>query len=235
MKKIALVLVMLVTGAVSAQNNPVPLVSVTGEGTVKVTPDMATITIGVNNQGSDSEEVKRENDKAVDAILKYLKKSGIDAKDYQTQRVYLNRNYDYDKKKYYYMASQTITVKLRDLTKYDPLMAGLVESGVNNIQGVDFESSKQKEHEKEARRLAMLDAQQKATEYAQAIGQSIGQAYTISENNVQNYPVMRTAMYEAKDASASRETLAVGEIEVKANVTVGFLLMVDYRKFLDKE
>ena len=59
--------------------------------------------------------------------------------------------------------------------------------------------------------------------------------YTISENNVQNYPVMRTAMYEAKDASASGETLAVGEMEIKANVTASFLLKVDYRKFLDKE
>ncbi len=224
MKKIALVLVMMVTGVVSAQNNPIPQVTVTGEGIVRVTPDMATITIGVNNQGNDANEVKKQNDETVDAVIKYLKKANIAKEDYQTQRVYLNRNYDYDKKKYYYVANQTITVKLKDLNKYDTLITGLTDVGVNNIQGVEFESSKQKEHEKEARRLAMLNAQQKAREYAEAVGQGIGQAYLINENAVQNYyPVRSMAMYEAK-ADAPRETLALGEIEIKANVNVSFYL-----------
>lgn len=226
MKKFAIVLVMMIAGAANAQQTPIPQVTVQGEGIIKVKPDMATITIGVNNEGNDAKEVKKENDKATDAVIKYLKKAGIDAKDYQTERVYLNRNYDYDKKKYYYKASQTISVKLKDLSKYDDLITGLTEAGVNNIQGVNFESSKQKEYEAQARREAMLDAQKKAKEYASAIGQSIGAAMMINESGSSYTPPVRMAMAMSAemDTMGSRETLAVGEIEVRAKVTVGFAL-----------
>ncbi|MEE1900039.1 SIMPL domain-containing protein [Flavobacterium rakeshii] len=226
MKKFAIVLVMMIAGAANAQQAPVPQVTVQGEGIIKVTPDMATITIGVNNEGNDAKEVKKENDKATDAVIKYLKKAGIDAKDYQTERVYLNRNYDYDKKKYYYKASQTISVKLKDLSKYDDLITGLTEAGVNNIQGVNFESSKQKEYEAQARREAMLDAQKKAKEYASALGQGIGSAIMINESGSSYTPPMRMAMAmnAEMDSMGSRETLAVGEIEVRAKVTVSFVL-----------
>lgn len=223
MKKFAIVLVMMVAGAANAQQAPTPQVTVQGEGIIKVTPDMATITIGVNNEGNDAKEVKKENDKATDAVIKYLKKSGIDAKDYQTERVYLNKSYDYDKKKYYYRASQTISVKLKDLSKYDELITGLTEVGVNNIQGVNFESSKQKEYEAQARREAMLDAQKKAKEYASALGQGIGSAIMINESGSSYTPPLRMAMAEM-DNSGSRETLAVGEIEVRAKVSVSFHL-----------
>lgn len=226
MKKFAIVLVMMIAGAANAQQAPMPQVTVQGEGVIKVKPDMATITIGVNNEGNDAKEVKKENDKATDAVIKYLKKAGIDAKDYQTERVYLNRNYDYDKKKYYYKASQTISVKLKDLSKYDDLITGLTEAGVNNIQGVNFESSKQKEYEAQARREAMLDAKKKAEEYASAIGQSIGAAMMINESGSSYTPPVRMAMAMSAemDTMGSRETLAVGEIEVRAKVTVGFAL-----------
>ncbi|MUV04242.1 DUF541 domain-containing protein [Flavobacterium rakeshii] len=226
MKKFAIVLVMMIAGAANAQQTPMPQVTVQGEGIIKVTPDMATITIGVNNEGNDAKEVKKENDKATDAVIKYLKKAGIDAKDYQTERVYLNRNYDYDKKKYYYKASQTISVKLKDLSKYDDLITGLTEAGVNNIQGVNFESSKQKEYEAQARREAMLDAQKKAKEYASALGQGIGSAIMINESGSSYTPPMRMAMAmnAEMDSMGSRETLAVGEIEVRAKVTVSFVL-----------
>lgn len=226
MKKFAIVLVMMIAGAANAQQTPIPQVTVQGEGIIKVKPDMATITIGVNNEGNDAKEVKKENDKATDAVIKYLKKAGIDAKDYQTERVYLNRNYDYDKKKYYYKASQTISVKLKDLSKYDDLITGLTEAGVNNIQGVNFESSEQKKYEVQARIEAMLDAKKKAEDYASAIGQSIGAAMMINESGSSYTPPVRMAMAMSAemDAMGSRETLAVGEIEVRAKVTVGFAL-----------
>lgn len=226
MKKFAIVLVMMIAGAANAQQTPVPQVTVQGEGVIKVKPDMATITIGVNNEGNDAKEVKKENDKATDAVIKYLKKAGIDAKDHQTERVYLNRNYDYDKKKYYYKASQTISVKLKDLSKYDDLITGLTEAGVNNIQGVNFESSEQKKYEVQARIEAMLDAKKKAEDYASAIGQSIGAAMMINESGSSYTPPVRMAMAMSAemDTMGSRETLAVGEIEVRAKVTVGFAL-----------
>lgn len=228
MKRIAMVLVVLATGFANAQvtEKVQPQVTVSGEGKIKVTPDQAVITIGVENIGPDAAEVKKKNDATVDAVIKYLKKSNISATDYQTQRVNLYRNYDYDKKKYNNVASQTITINLKDLSKYDALMSGLVDAGVNNIQGVEFKTSKLAEYETQARREAALDAKKKANDYAVALGQKVGKAIVINDSSQAYYPVMRSMKFEAADASggAQMETLAIGEIEVKATVTISFEL-----------
>lgn len=228
MKKLVLVLT-LVTTAMMAQNTvtePVPQISVSGEGKIKVAPDEALITLGVENTGKDATEVKKKNDETVDAILKAIKKNGIPASDYQTQNVSLHKNYDYNQKKYSFYASQTISIHLKDLKKYDALMMSLVDAGVNTIQGVEFKSSKIEEHQSEARKKAMLDAKKKAEDYVSVLGQKVGKAIQISDNSQVSYPrpVYRTLAKTEMLADAPQETLAIGEIEVTANVSVSFEL-----------
>ncbi len=229
MKKIALVLVVLITGLANAQvtEKMQPQINVSGEGKVKVTPDQATITVGVENMGADAADVKKKNDQAVDKVLKYLKTTGIPTADYQTKRVFLNRNYDYDKKKYSYVAQQTIIINLKDLAKYDSIMIGLIDAGVNNVQGVEFRTSKLAQYESEARVKAVQQARQKANDYAGALGQKAGKAIVVSDNSQTYYPVAMRPMQFAKAemaADMSQQTLAIGEIEVTANVTVSFIL-----------
>ena len=229
MKRIALVLVMLTAGFANAQvtDKIVPQVTVSGEGKIKVQPDEAVITIGVENMGENATEVKKKNDATVDAVIKYLKSIKLPETDYQTQRVSLYRNYDYNKKKYSHVASQTNTIHLKDLNKYDAVMGGLVDAGVNNIQGVEFKTSKLAQYEQQARTEAALDAKKKAADYAAALGQKTGKAIVISDSSQPYYPVMRNMSmksYDGAEAAAPMETLAVGQIEIRANVTISFEL-----------
>ena len=113
------------------QRPQVPQISVTGEGKVKITPDQVSINVGFQNTGKDSKEVKNLNDEVVDKVLKFLKKTGIPATDYKTNNVSLYKSYDYEKKKYNFQASQTLTILLKDLSKYDDVMMGLNDAGVN--------------------------------------------------------------------------------------------------------
>ena len=143
MKKAVLILgLLLMTMSYAQEQKQIPMVAVSGEGKVKVAPDQASISISIETKGTKAEEVKRENDKKMDAILKFIKKSNIAAEDIQTQRISLNPNYDYEKKKYNYVATQTVQILLRDLSKYDVLMEGLVNEGINRIDNVEFKSSK---------------------------------------------------------------------------------------------
>lgn len=229
MKKLAVVLFLFAGTLAHAQmqQNMQPQVTVTGEGKIKVTPDEAVITIGVENIGADATEVKKKNDVAIEAIIKYLKNAKVPATDYQTQRVSLNRNYDYEKKKYTsFVATQTIVIKLKDLTKYDALMMGVVDAGANTIQGVEFKTSKLAQYESEARKAAVLQARVKADDYVTALGQKAGKAIVINENSQTYYPVMHTMNMKAEmSADIPRETLAIGEIEVTANVNVSFKIL----------
>ena len=229
MKKTFLILLTVAFTAAHAQElKPMPMISVSGEGKVNVTPDQAFISISVETKGSNATEVKKQNDITVEKVVQYLKKSKLPSADMQTKRVSLNPQYEYDKKKYTYIATQTIDILLKDLGLYDGLMEGLVDSGINQINLVEFRSSKMAQYESEARKLAMKDAKVKAEDYVSVLGQKVGKAFTISDNT-QHYnpqPVMYAMrdMAEAGGSGAPRETLAIGEINITANVSVGFIL-----------
>ena len=229
MKKSIFILFTLCAMASQAQEiKPMPMINVAGEGKIKVTPDQVNISVSVESKGVKAADVKKENDIKIDEVIRFIKKMKVDVKDFQTQRVTLNDQYDYQKKKHNYVATQTIVILLKDLSKYDELMEGIVDAGINNISNVDFKSSKLEIYKSDARKLAMKDAKAKADDYIAVLaGQKVGKAFTISDNTQTYYPqpVYGMAMMKSADMEvAPRETLAIGEIEVIANVSVSFVL-----------
>ncbi len=224
MKTFTISLILFSTLFMNAQNPPKPTVDVSGEGTVMVVPDQVAITIRVEHEGNNPKEVKQMNDRVVNDVFQYLRKAGIDEKYVKTEYMNLNKNYDYNKKTYSYVANQTISIQLKDLTKYESLMNGLLETGINRINGITFSSSKASELESQARIKAILQAKLKAEEYASALGQSIGKAVHISEfQNVPNpMPMYKSAMMMSD--SEGSQTMAPGEMEIKVLVNVSFEL-----------
>ena len=225
-KALFIISTLFITMSYGQEVKQVPQITVSGEGKVKVIPDEASIEVTVETKGSNAKDVKKQNDEKIEAALKFIKKMNLSAADYKTQRVSLNPQYDYEKKKHSYNATQTIAILLRDLSKYDELMGGLVDAGINRIDNVTFQSSKMTDYESAARKLAIKQAKLKAEDYVSVLGQKVGRAMTISDNSQHNYPQPRYAamkMMESSD-SAPRETLAVGEINITANVTVSFIL-----------
>ncbi|WP_293872275.1 SIMPL domain-containing protein [Flavobacterium sp.] len=229
MKTTVLILAALFAISTQAQESKpqVPQISVTGEGKIKVIPDQALITVGFQNSGAVAKEVKALNDEVVDRVIKFLRKMGIPANDFKTNNVSLNKGYDYEKKKSNFQANQSLSIILKDLSKYDEVMMGLNDAGVNTINGVEFKSSKMEEYEREARKKAILDAKQKAADYVSVLGQKVGKALLITDNS-QSYapqPMYKgNRMAMTADSGVERETLAVGELEINTNVSVTFLL-----------
>ncbi|TRX01558.1 SIMPL domain-containing protein [Flavobacterium gawalongense] len=229
MKKALLILsIMFMTMSYAQEIKQVPQISVNGEGKVKVVPDQVTILATIETKGNNAKDVKKQNDEKMEAVLRFIKKMNLDPADYKTQRVSLNPQYDYEKKKHNYNATQTIEILLKDLSKYDELMEGLVDEGINRIDNVIFQSSKLEQYQSEARKLAMKEAKLKAEDYVSVLGQKVGRAMTISDNSQTYYPqpIRYAAMktMEVSDATAPRETLAVGEINITSNVSVSFIL-----------
>ncbi|MCP1994299.1 SIMPL domain-containing protein [Flavobacterium sp. HSC-61S13] len=230
MKKLSVLFATLLMAITMNAQNPsgiqTPQIAVSGSGKVSIKPDQANITIGTENRGSDAVIVKKENDVAIANIIKYIKKMKISENDYQTQRVNLYKNRDYETKLDYFQANQTITIQLKDLSKYEELMLGLIQAGANQIQGVEFKSSKAADYQTEARTKAVADAKKKATDYANALGQKVGKAIFVSDESTSYSP--RPMMYAAKSAvsedMALDQTLAIGEIEVNSNVSINFSL-----------
>ena len=218
----------IMTNAQMTDLKPLPMINVSGEGKIKTAPDNAIITISQETKGLIAMNVKKENDTKIDLILKFIKKMNIAPTNYLTQKVALNPLYDYENKKQEYIASQTVSVFLKDLSKYDVLMNGLIENGVNKIDNVEFKSSKLAQLQSEARKLAIKDAKMKADDYVSVLGQKVGKAFTISDNttNYNPQPVVFATMKSVSmnDSGSPKETLAAGDIEIVVNVNVSFIL-----------
>src|SRR5882762_10288258 len=79
----------LLTAPALAQVVPPPTISVTGEATVSVPPDLAQIDGGVTSEAKTAREATDANNAAMGKVLLALKGAGIDEKDFQTSRLSL--------------------------------------------------------------------------------------------------------------------------------------------------
>ena len=170
-----------------AQVAPTPTISVSGEGTVSVPPDMALIDGGVSTEAKTAREASESNNAAMGKVLLALKVAGLDEKDVQTSRLSLQPQYAQQTKPgpnvvSGYRASNRVTIRLRDVTKVAAVIDTLVASGANEIGGINFMVEKASKLLDDARAEAIVDARRKAEIYAKAAGVTLGAPVSISED-----------------------------------------------------
>lgn len=197
------------------------IISLSGHGEVRSTPDIAFVTSGVTTQGATAGEALAANTKAMTELFAALKAAGIEDKDMQTSNFSVQPRYDYTNnqapKLAGYDVSNNVTIKLRKVDGLGKLLDTLVQSGSNQITGISFDVSKPQEAMDEARKLATEDATRKAKLYAQAMGVELGNVMQVSEGGGSAPPpvpfVRGAAMMKADAApvpvAAGEQTLAV--------------------------
>lgn len=216
--------------SVFAQEKPMPLVNVNGEHTIKVAPDIANVNFMISTTHENLHTAKQENDALVSKAISYLK-TKLDEKDFRTTAVYLQPYTEYvkdEKPKAMFRAQQSLSLRLTNIEELTNILSELVALGVNNIQNVQFTSSKIKELQDQAREQAILDAKRKATILAKTAGRQLGAAFTINDNTHSNgiSPRPMYMAYKASDMAENsvQDPIAAGEIDITANVQISFLM-----------
>ncbi len=209
----------------SAQNiaqNVIPTVEVIGEGSVEVTPTLVNISVSIIGEGKDVKLLRQENAEKIAKVIQVLNKEEIPMKNFQTNYISLYKNYDFNTKTYKYLVSQTIKIKLEDLTKYETIMDALFEVGVNQINSVtfDIDDNVRAKLLQDVRIAATDDARKKALLYATSLDQNIGKALVIKETNLRNI----TPVLKIRGNASSDPTLALGSIFIDSQITVTFEL-----------
>ncbi len=119
-----------------------------------------------------------------------------------------------------YRVSNTVSVRVEDLTKVGPLLDALVRSGANELFGVLFSVADPKQLLETARRNAVADAQGRAQTLAAAAGVRLGSVLAMHEGQADiPRPMLRSA--QAMDF-APAVPVAAGEQAVRAAVTMVF-------------
>ncbi|HEX7881778.1 MAG TPA: SIMPL domain-containing protein [Afipia sp.] len=220
---IAATILAVMASSASAQSSP-PTVSVTGEASISVPPDLAQIDSGVTTEAKTAREASEANNKAMGGVLLALKNAGLAEKDVQTSRLSLSpqsapgRNANAPFLIVGYRASNRVTVTIRDITKVADTIDVLVSAGANEISGISFLVSKASKLLDDARSEAIADARRKAEIYAKAANISLGAPISISEETAPG-PVPYRKMSAGIAASAP---VAQGEETLRVSVSVSY-------------
>jgi uncharacterized protein YggE len=198
-----------------AETNP-PAITVTGEASVSVPPDLALVDGGVTSEAKTAREASDANNAAMGKVLQALKGAGIDQKDVQTSRLSLQPqsapNRTGPSAITGYRASNRVTIRVRDVGKVAGVIDTLVGAGANEIGGINFMVSQASKLLDEARDKAVADARRKAEIYARAAGVTLGAPLSISEEgNAPPMPYRRMAagMVASAPVAQGEETLSV--------------------------
>ncbi len=221
-----------------------PKISVTGEAVVSVVPDKIVVTLGIETSDLDISVARNKSVELIKTAKLVMKEIGIRDDAIQTDHLSIEPRYrnEYllpELISYYVRTSMAVT--LSDPGKIEELVTKVLESGVNYIHGVDFQTTELRKHRDKARELALRAAKEKAEMMAGVLGESIGDPIQINEHGSGSdwwYPsswsgwgfgrgggMSQNVMQNAPAASGEpMESIALGKISIRASVSVTFAL-----------
>jgi uncharacterized protein YggE len=218
--------------------SPAQNITVVGQGSAHVEPDIARVTIGIETSAESVAEAVQENGAQMDSILAALEGSGIDEKDIQTSNysVHLDRypetlpraivegEEEAQAPQPVYRVSNTVSVTIRELDRVGDVLDGVIEAGANNIWGVSFGLDDPEAAIAEARADAVADALDRAGALAELSGVELGPVMSVSEVVGGGSAPFVMAMDSVERAAAGGTSISPGELEIGYQVQVSYFI-----------
>lgn len=208
------------------QETPVQrTITVTGTASVETEIDQIHLSISIETRNKDITISSSENAEKMTKVIAALKENGINEKDISTSNynIYEDR-YSKDNSTEY-VVHNTINILFYDSAKTGSIIDIAVKNGANNISSLNFSSSKTHEGKKQARLLAIKNADEKANLMASASGLTVGKALNIVEGSSNSYGSneykMRTTLLAGESLDASTP-ISAGVTSVNSSVTITY-------------
>jgi uncharacterized protein YggE len=209
-----------------------PGLTVTGTGSVKVPPDLATVTVGVQTQNAQISTAVEDNNRRADRVRQAVLEMGVAEGDIRTTNfsVWSQPGYDEfgtltDESTYY--VDNSVLVTVRDVSQLGALLQAAIDAGANSIQGVSFHVEDPAAAEDQARQEAVSDAQAKAQQLAAAAGAQLGEVTSISTTVYFPFggPVYERAAFGLGGGGGAPDLpVATGSYEVQVQITVTYAI-----------
>ena len=213
-------------------------ITVTGEGKVVAVPDTATFSFTVDQTAPDVATAQSKATSVSNTIIDYLKQQGIADADIQTTDYSVNPQYNYGSQictsNGYcppqkqtiigYEVAQTVSVKVKDISKAGTLLSGVGTRSVSNVSGLSFTVADQEVLNAQARDKAITDAKTKADVLAKSLDVSIVRVVSFSENQGGIYPMYGKGagtMAVSSDAAVAPQ-IPIGQNTITSDVSVTY-------------
>ena len=202
-------------------------VNATGE--VTRVPDVAIMSAGVVSRSPTATAALQDAANRMERGLAALKRAGVEDRDIQTSSVNLNAEYRYPANQapqlVGYTASNTVTIRFRDIRSSGKIVDALVSQGANQISGPNLIVDKPETALDEARAKAIAIGRGRADLYARSLGMRVVRVVSVNESGG-SYPVPPPMpMYaRAEMAQAADTKIVPGEQKLQVNLAMTFEL-----------
>jgi hypothetical protein len=207
-------------------------ITVSGSGEIYAKPDLALATFSVVNEAKTVSKAMTENTEKMNAVISYLKGQGVEEKDLKTVNFYIYPRYDYyEKSELYpsgrrvlagYEITQSLQVKIRDMTKIGQIIEGATQAGANQIGDLSFTIDKQDELKAKARLDAINKAKEKAKELSLQLGVNLVRITSFSENSyLPNWDNLKYTETETGGAGPAPQ-VQTGENKIEVTVSITY-------------
>ena len=202
-----------------------PVVVALGYATIERAPDRAFVTFSTETRGTKPEDVQKQNALAMTRVQDAVTRAKVPADAVRTLGFNLQEEFDWVNGKRVsrgYTASNSVEVRVDDLTTLGSLMDAAVQAGATGVGAVRFDLKDRAGAEREALRLAVADARARADAAAAGANTRVVGIVRIEESGAPRgpmpVPMMRMAM--AASDRAPETPVAPGQIEIEASVTL---------------
>ena len=159
-------------------------INATGE--VTRVPDVAVISAGVVSRSPTASAALQDSANRMDRVLAALKRAGVADRDVQTSNVNLNAEYRYPENQspqlVGYTATNSVTIRFRDIRNSGKILDALVSEGSNQISGPNLVVDKPEAALDEARAKAIATGRARADLYARSLGMRVVRVVAINES-----------------------------------------------------
>lgn len=231
---LTLLTLFLSTASTADENNPVPRILVTGEGSVDLAPDMAILSLTVTRQAETARAALDANSLAMQDVQAAMTNAGIEARDLQTSDFSIQPNYFYPPQQpsgsreppkiVGYTVRNSLIVRVRDIGAVGVILDKSVSLGVNEGGNITLTNADPSGAITSARVKAMQHAIDKASTLAGAAGVKTGRILEISEQSFSPRPIPMARAEMALGMSADSMPVAAGENTYSVSVNVTFAI-----------
>lgn len=218
----------LAAGAASAQPaaQPVPqpeVIVTTGEAVVRRAPDRAFITIAVETRAKGPRDAQRLNAETMTAVQQRLDRARVPKDALRTLGIDLQQEFDFTGGKRVpreFIARNAMEVRVEEIGRVGELLDVAVQGGAAAISGVRFDLRDRESAEREALRLAVVDARTRADAAAAGAGRAVDRVIKIEDVREGGGSMPRPMMAMARAAEAATTPVEPGLVEVHARVSL---------------
>ncbi|MFY9484207.1 MAG: SIMPL domain-containing protein [Patescibacteria group bacterium] len=180
--------------------NNVSEITVTGEGKVQAVPDLAELSIDVNEKDKAADVTRQKTNEKISALLTALKAKGVSDSDIKTGSISVNQSYsgiEGGGPANGYEGNATIEITIRDIAKAQDIANTVTALGVSRVNGPElkFDDKTITQLKEKARANALIELKQKADQTAQDSGGKSGDLFEFHEGDVRS---LQTYPYSAK-------------------------------------